>query len=61
LPAFSTIPELKAKVAQPSIQVFPTKGNSNKNVKKNEHNFDKREVLKPMLLKFKLYKMNSNH
>jgi len=26
-------------------QVFPTKGNSNKNVKKKEHNVDKRELL----------------
>jgi len=30
---------------QPSTQALPTKGNSNKNVKKKEHNADKREVL----------------
>jgi hypothetical protein len=30
---------------QPSTQAFPTKGNSNENVKKKEHNVDKREVL----------------
>jgi TolA-binding protein len=34
----------KAKAAQPSTQAFLTKGKSNKNVKKNEHNVDKREV-----------------
>jgi hypothetical protein len=33
------------KAPQPSTQVFPTKGNSNKNVKKKEHNADKKEVL----------------
>jgi hypothetical protein len=35
----------KAKAPQPSIQAFPTKSNSNKNVKKKEHNVDKKEVL----------------
>jgi hypothetical protein len=35
----------KAKALQPSIHAFPTKGNSNKNVKKKEHNVDKSEVL----------------
>jgi len=45
LPAFSAIPQPKAKATQPSTQVLPTKGNSNKNVKKKEHNADKREVL----------------
>jgi hypothetical protein len=30
---------------QPSTHVFPTKGNSNKNVKKKEQNADKKEVL----------------
>ncbi len=30
---------------KPSTQAFPTKGNSSKNVKKKEHNVDKREVL----------------
>ncbi len=34
----------KAKAPQPSTQVFPTKGNSNKNVKKKEHNANKREL-----------------
>jgi len=35
----------KAKALQPSIQIFPTEGNSNKNVKKKAHNANKREVL----------------
>jgi hypothetical protein len=35
----------KTKAPHPSIQAFPTKGNSSKNVKKKEHNADKREVL----------------
>ncbi len=43
--AASAIPQLKAKAPQPSIQALPTKGNSNKNAKKKEHNADKREVL----------------
>jgi hypothetical protein len=29
---------------QPSIHALPTKGNFSKNVKKKEHNVDKREV-----------------
>jgi hypothetical protein len=37
--------QLKTKALQPSTQVFPTKGNSNKNVKKKDHNANKREVL----------------
>jgi hypothetical protein len=41
----STSPQLKAKALQPSIQDLPTKGNSNKNAKKKEHNVNKREVL----------------
>jgi len=41
----SSAPQSKAKAPQPSTQVFPTKGNSSKNVKKKEHNADKREVL----------------
>jgi len=45
LPVFSAIPQPKAKAPQPSTQVLPTKGNSNKNAKKKEHNADKREVL----------------
>jgi hypothetical protein len=44
LPASSISPQLKAKAPQPSIQAFPTKGNSSKNAKKKEHNVDKREV-----------------
>jgi hypothetical protein len=43
--AYSITPQPKAKAPQPSTQAFPTKGNSNKNVKKKEHNVDKREVL----------------
>ncbi len=35
----------KAKALQPSTQALPTKGNSTKNVKKKEHNADKKEVL----------------
>jgi hypothetical protein len=34
----------KAKAPQPSIQVFPTKGNLSKIAKKKEHNVAKREV-----------------
>jgi len=43
--ASSVVPHPKAKAPQPSTQALPTKGNSNKNVKKKEHNADKREVL----------------
>jgi len=39
--ASSTIPKPKAKTPQPSTQALPTKGNSNKNDKKKEHNVDK--------------------
>jgi hypothetical protein len=42
--ASSATPQPKAKAPQPSIQAFPTKGNSSKNVKKKEHNVNKREV-----------------
>jgi hypothetical protein len=45
LPASSAVPHPKAKAPQPSTQALPTKGNFNKNVKKKEHNADKREVL----------------
>ncbi len=45
LPAFSVVPQPKAKATQPSTQALPTKSNSNKNAKKKEHNVDKREVL----------------
>jgi hypothetical protein len=44
MPASSVAPKPKAKAPQPSTQAFPTKGNSNKNVKKKEHNADKKEV-----------------
>ncbi len=40
----SIAPQPKTKALQPSIHVFPTKGNSSKNVKKKEHNADKKEV-----------------
>jgi hypothetical protein len=45
LPTSFIVPQPKAKAPQPSTQTSPTKGNSNKNVKKKEHNVDKREVL----------------
>jgi hypothetical protein len=45
LPASSNALQPKAKAPQPSTHVFPTKGNSGKNVKKKEHTVDKREVL----------------
>jgi len=43
--ASSTVPHPKAKAPHPSTHALPTKGNSNKNAKKKEHNVDKREVL----------------
>jgi hypothetical protein len=45
LPTSSDVLQPKAKAPQPSTQALPTKGNSNKNGKKKEHNVDKREVL----------------
>jgi len=45
LPASSVVFQPKAKAPQPSTQALPTKGNSNKNVKKKEHNANKKEVL----------------
>jgi len=39
----SVAPQPKANAPQPSTHVFPTKGNSSKNVKK-EHNVDKKEM-----------------
>jgi hypothetical protein len=45
LPVASTAPQPKVKAPQPSVQAFPTKGNSSKNAKKKEHNVDKREIL----------------
>jgi hypothetical protein len=44
LPASSVAPQPKAKTPQPSTHVFPTKGNSSKNVKKKKHNANKKEV-----------------
>ncbi len=44
LPTYSIALQPKAKAPPPSIWAFPAKGNSNKNVKKNEHNVDKEEV-----------------
>jgi hypothetical protein len=44
LPTSFITPQPKAKAPQPSTQAFPTKGNFNKNVKKKEHNANKREV-----------------
>jgi hypothetical protein len=38
-------PKTKAKALQPSTQALHTKGNSNKNAKKKQHNVGKREVL----------------
>jgi len=46
LPASSVVPQPKAKAPQTSTQALPTKGNSNKNAKKKEHNANKREVLR---------------
>jgi hypothetical protein len=45
LRASSVALQPKAKAPQPSTHVFTTKGNSSKNVKKKEHNANKREVL----------------
>jgi len=45
LPTSFVAPQPKATAPQPSTHIFPTKGNSNKNVKKKEHNANKREVL----------------
>jgi hypothetical protein len=45
LPTSFVALQLKAKAPHPSTQVIPMKGNSNNNVKKKEHNVDKREVL----------------
>jgi hypothetical protein len=61
LPASFVAPQPKAKAPQPSTQAFPTKGNLSKNVKKKEHNVDKREVFQAHAVKFKLCKMNSNY
>jgi len=40
-----TVPQPKAKTPQPFTSALPTKGNSNENAKKKEHNANKREVL----------------
>jgi hypothetical protein len=45
LPTSFTTPQSKAKAPQLSTQAFLTKGNSSKNVKKKEHNIDKKEML----------------
>jgi hypothetical protein len=45
LPASSVVTQPKAKAPKPSTHAFPTKGNSNKNAKKKEHNAKKKEVL----------------
>jgi hypothetical protein len=45
LPVSSVAPQPKAKQPQLSTHALPTKGNSNKNAKKKEHNADKKEVL----------------
>jgi hypothetical protein len=37
---YSSAPRPKAKASQLAIRAFPTKGNSNRNAKKNEHNVD---------------------
>jgi len=44
LPTSSITHQPKAKAPQPSTHAFPTKGNSSVNVKKKEHNANKREV-----------------
>jgi hypothetical protein len=45
LPSSSVAIQPKAKALQLSIQALPTKGNSNKNANKKEHNVNKKEVL----------------
>ncbi len=45
MPAPSISAQPKAKALQPSTQALSTKGNSSKNVKKKEHNANKKEVL----------------
>jgi hypothetical protein len=45
LPTSSVSAQPKAKALQCSTQALPTKGNCSKNVKKKEHNVDKKEVL----------------
>ncbi len=45
MPTSSIAPQPKAKAPQPSTESFPTKGNFSENVKKEDHNVDKREVL----------------
>jgi hypothetical protein len=44
LASFATL-QPKANALQPSTEAFPTNGNSSKNVKKKEHNANKKEVL----------------
>jgi hypothetical protein len=38
----SIAPQPKVEAPQPSIQAFPTEGNSSENAKKKEHNVNKR-------------------
>jgi hypothetical protein len=61
MPASSATPQPKAKAPQPSIQAFPTKGNSSTMLRRRSTMLTRKRCFKPMLLKFKLYKMNSNH
>ncbi len=52
--ASSIVPQPKAKAPQPSTQALPTKGNSNKNAKKKEHNVDKKEVLQAHVIQIQI-------
>jgi hypothetical protein len=54
LPASSNALQPKAKALQPSTQAFPTKGNSNKNPKKKDHNVDKKEVLQAHVIQVQI-------
>jgi hypothetical protein len=58
---FSIALKTKTKALQPSTHAFHTKGNSNKNAKKKQHNVDKREVLQAHATQVQIYKMNLNH
>jgi hypothetical protein len=50
----SVAPQPKANALQPSAHVFPTKGNSSKNAKK-ENNVDKKEVLQTNVLQVQTF------
>jgi hypothetical protein len=56
LPASSIAAQPKAKAPQPSTHALPTKGNSSKNVKKKEHNADKKEVLQAHAIQVQILK-----